>query len=480
MPSRVLETSLDESDPLSKAISPPPDESAEEMQARLQHEQEAQRVSDAIDEDLDRQRAAEKKAPKPIRVLLLDFQLMHDPKAFEAERASWRAVIQLNIVRSIHIILDAITYPSQPQPRATPRDTTSNSSSPLSGEIPLPEESEVDPEILEIQSSLSPLLQVEDLLTRQLTPMDYSEVGTTQLAPAYSVKHVPTELAVNSTVPWKQRFDRLVGKDVAENESVIDWDDPNEPGKVLHACSKDMIRLWKHPLVLQMLEKQNLRLEEMAGFFLDSLQEVTVERYLPSNEHILRARLKTLGVSEHRVKVSAGTTWQIYDVGGHRSLAANSQSCNVAAWAPYFDNMDAIIFLVPISAFDQVLAEAPKVNRLEDSVLLWTSIVSNKILQHTDLILFLNKCDLMTAKLASGIKLKDYVVSYGNRPNDFDNTANYLRKKFAGILKENSPLNRTFYCHYTSVTDTRSTTKVMASIKDRLMREALKSSTLLL
>ena len=26
----------------------------------------------------------------------------------------------------------------------------------------------------------------------------------------------------------------------------------------------------------------------------------------------------------------------------------------LAAWAPYFDNMDAIIFLAPISCFDQV------------------------------------------------------------------------------------------------------------------------------
>lgn len=27
---------------------------------------------------------------------------------------------------------------------------------------------------------------------------------------------------------------------------------------------------------------------------------------------------------------------------------------DLAAWAPYFDNMDAIIFLAPISGFDEV------------------------------------------------------------------------------------------------------------------------------
>ncbi|KAJ3747882.1 guanine nucleotide binding protein, alpha subunit [Lentinula detonsa] len=464
MPSRIYDAS-DDWDPLTNAISPPPDESAQEREDRIKQELEAKQKSDAIDEDLNRQRVLERKGPKPVRVLLLGmcegkstflkfFKLMHDPKAFSAERASWRAVIQLNVVRSIHIILDAMTHPSQSRHnhRAVTKEiVSSTSSSPLSGEIPLPEDtSEIEPELIEIRSRLSALLQIEDLLTRRLTPKDYSEVGTTQLAPAYPLKHVQTELAINSSVPWKQRFDRLVGKGDTER-MIIDWDDPNDPGKTLHACGEDMIRLWKHPLVQQMLEKQNLRLEEMAGFFLDSLPDITAERYLPTDEHILRARLKTLGVSEHQIKVSAGSDvgsdWRIFDVGGHRSLRL------ISAWAPFFENnLNAIIFLAPISAFDQVLAEAPKVNRLEDSVSLWTSIVANKILQHTDLILFLNKCDLMAAKLASGIKLKDYVVSYGNRPNDFESTTNYLRKKFAGILKENSPLPRTFYCHYTSVT----------------------------
>lgn len=35
-----------------------------------------------------------------------------------------------------------------------------------------------------------------------------------------------------------------------------------------------------------------------------------------------------------------------------------------AAWVPFFDDMNAIIFLAPISCFDQVLAEDPNVNRL--------------------------------------------------------------------------------------------------------------------
>lgn len=94
----------------------------------------------------------------------------------------------------------------------------------------------------------------------------------------------------------------------------------------------------------------------------------------------MKARLKTTGVVEHSFTLSKtnefrGVDWKIYDVGGARNQRQ--------AWAPYFDDgkssehcfrrmgcgclltadclynrpVNAIIFLAPISAFDQVLAE---------------------------------------------------------------------------------------------------------------------------
>ena len=111
----------------------------------------------------------------------------------------------------------------------------------------------------------------------------------------------------------------------------------------------------------------------------------------------------------------------------------------------------AILFLAPISCFDQVLEEDPNVNRLvrarfqssnviillffyfiahfatfvqqEDSILLWKSIVSNPLLARTNLVLFLNKIDILKSKLASGIQFGHYIVSYGARPNDYDNAS---------------------------------------------------------
>jgi guanine nucleotide-binding protein subunit alpha len=53
-------------------------------------------------------------------------------------------------------------------------------------------------------------------------------------------------------------------------------------------------------------------------------------------------------------------------------------------------------------------------------VLLWKGICQNKLLAKVDLVLFLNKCDILLHKLESGIRLARYVKSYDDRSNDMD------------------------------------------------------------
>lgn len=55
-------------DPLTRAMAPPPDETPEERQIRIEVERENKRVSDEIDEEIKR---SSKKGPKPVKILLL-------------------------------------------------------------------------------------------------------------------------------------------------------------------------------------------------------------------------------------------------------------------------------------------------------------------------------------------------------------------------------------------------------------------------
>ena len=60
-----------EEDPLARVLAPPPGETQADKEARLLAEAEAKRISDAIDEELQQQAKAEKRGPKPTKMLLL-------------------------------------------------------------------------------------------------------------------------------------------------------------------------------------------------------------------------------------------------------------------------------------------------------------------------------------------------------------------------------------------------------------------------
>jgi guanine nucleotide-binding protein alpha-1 subunit len=68
MPSKIR---IRDDDPLSLAIAPPLNETPAERDMRIRAEMEAKRVSDAIDDEINKERMAAKKIPPPVKILLL-------------------------------------------------------------------------------------------------------------------------------------------------------------------------------------------------------------------------------------------------------------------------------------------------------------------------------------------------------------------------------------------------------------------------
>jgi len=248
--------------------------------------------------------------------------------------------------------------------------------------------------------------------------------------------------------------------------------DVREVDAVLEACRQDMITLWNDPTVREILHRRDVRLEEGPGFFLHEIPRITSAEYVPSQEDVLRARIRTVGVQEYSFLLETGPDkgreWRVFDCGGARNQRHG--------W-PFFDDCH-LIFLAPISCFDQVLAEDRRVNRLEDSLQLWKAVCSSKLLQNSEMVLFLNKCDILQAKLTSGVMFRDWVPKYDG-PNTLDGVAKYLKGKFKAIQKAHSPAPRSFYCHLTAVTDARSTSKILSSVQELVARAQLQSVSLL-
>ncbi|QRV80600.1 G-protein alpha subunit [Ceratobasidium sp. AG-Ba] len=474
-------------DPLAAAIAPPPNESPDARLARLRAEAEAKRVSDAIDEQIKEERNREKKRKATeVRVLLLgqsesgksttlkQFQIMYSHNAFKAERASWRAVIYLNLVRSIRHILDALD-PAFFADEAEPT-TPGNESLERPGTSMSIRTEEKLAHFAEIRLRLQPLLLLEDQLNRTLAgDLSGKDLEPTRLG-TYAAPHQnpsTTEIAVRGNSGWKKALGTLKGR--SKDDDTYVWDDPNDPGHTIVALRDDMISLWRDPFVQDVLHKRRIHLEHTAGFFLNDMERITERKYIPTDDDVLRARLKTLGVVEHHFVLDRGSEkgvdWKIYDVGGARGQRH--------VWAPFFSDVNAIIFLAPISAFDQTLAEDKRVNRVEDSIQLFKSVCGNKLLANVNIVLFLNKCDLLKKKLAAGIKLNKYVTSYGSRPNDYEHVSKYFRTKFSAIQRDSSVSPREMYIHLTSVTDTRATSAIIHNVRDIILRQNLKNSSLM-
>ncbi|KAG1741523.1 G-alpha-domain-containing protein [Suillus paluster] len=471
-------------DPLDEALRPPINETEEDRVIRQAQEAEARRVSQAIDDSIRAEKQAQKKKGI-VRLLLLGqsesgksttlrhFQKLYTPTAFHEERILWRSVIQLNIVRSVRTILDALSDLRLPHLDSGGEDSDDSGAN-------LPQELEM------LQMRLTPLRHIEALLIAKLIPPSEDEatsiIGSSAISAYHSHRsrsseHSRTqEVFVRPGATWKGALAKTTRtRPISLGNTGMQTRD--EAQEVIHSCSYDIMVLWNDRLVREVLRRRKIRLEESSGFFLNDLDRVTALNYTPSDDDVLRARLKTVGVSEYRCEMEAvagresGTEWRIVDVGGSRS--------QVPTWVPFFDDVDAIIFLAPISSFDQVLAEDRSVNRLEDSVLLWKAVCSNKLLANVDLVLFLNKCDILDSKLASGIRLSKYVRSYGDRPNDMETASKYFRSKFSAIHREYSPLPRKFYGFCTTVTDTTTTAGILASVRDMVVRRHLKQSRLL-
>ncbi|CUA77046.1 Guanine nucleotide-binding protein alpha-4 subunit [Ustilago maydis 521] [Rhizoctonia solani] len=335
--------------------------------------------------------------------------------------------------------------------------------------------------ISELRLRLQPLMLLEDQLNRTLAgDLSGNDLEPTRLG-SYSAPHRDTtdrkekEVAVRSGSTWKKALNTFKGKR-EDDDDAYTWDDPNDPGHTIVALREDMIALWRDPFVQDVLHKQRLQLEHTAGFFLNDMERITERRYVPTDDDVLRARLKTLGVVEHLFALDRGAErgidWRIYDVGGARGQRH--------VWAPFFSDVHAIIFLAPISAFDQMLAEDKRVNRIEDSIQLFKTVCGNKLLSNVNMVLFLNKCDLLKKKLAAGIKVSKYVTSYGDRPNDYEHVSKYFRTKFGAIQRDYSVAPREMYVHLTSVTDTRATSAIIHNVRDIILRQNLKSSSLML
>ncbi|CAD5223605.1 unnamed protein product [Bursaphelenchus okinawaensis] len=208
--------------------------------------------------------------------------------------------------------------------------------------------------------------------------------------------------------------------------------------------------------------KTEFYMPDSSVHFIDSLDRICNPSYIPSQQDILLLRISTMGVIEVTFKIK-DKMWRVFDVGGQRSQRKK--------WIHCFDDARAVIFVVALSEYDQVLIEDNTTNRMLESIQLFKQVCNNKHFIETSIILFLNKKDLFREKIEENqIPLKKTFPEYSGELK-YEPCVKYIEKKF---FMANEVPNKNIYCHQTCATDTEQVQFVLDSVMDTILSSKLK------
>lgn len=259
----------------------------------------------------------------------------------------------------------------------------------------------------------------------------------------------------------------LGSKDNEKHKQVI-LDLPNQiEGEQFPAeCTAAIKALWADSGVQECFGRsREYQLNDSASYYFDAIDRIGDPNYLPTDQDVLRSRVKTTGITETTFHIGEHT-YRLFDVGGQRSERKK--------WIHCFENVTAIVFLVAISEYDQVLVEDETVNRMQEALTLFDSICNSRWFVKTSIILFLNKIDLFKTKLLKS-PMGKYFPDY-NGGDSYESACDYILNRFVSL---NQSDQKQVYTHFTCATDTSQIKFVMNAVNDIIIQANLRDCGLM-
>jgi guanine nucleotide-binding protein G(i) subunit alpha len=135
--------------------------------------------------------------------------------------------------------------------------------------------------------------------------------------------------------------------------------------------------------------------------------------------------------------------------------------------ADCFDSVTCVLFVVSVAEYDQTLREG-KENRMLESLALFDDICNSQWFQQTAFILFLNKIDLFSTKIAK-IDMKDFCFPTYTGGLDYKAGIEFIRQRFL----ERNTAPHSIYPHFTQATSTEKIQVVFATVRHTIFSQIL-------
>jgi len=225
-------------------------------------------------------------------------------------------------------------------------------------------------------------------------------------------------------------------------------------------------QLWGDKAIQNAYENRSkFQLPDSAAYYLNKIDEIAAPGYVPSEQDILRSRVKTSGIVVNDFLVE-GNEFKMIDVGGQRNERKK--------WIACFEGVTAVLFIGVLSEYDLMLSEDDTQNRMEETLTLWEEISNSPFFHKTAMILMLNKRDTFQEKIDKVPLNVCPIFKDFTGPNTYDAGLAVIQEAFHARAK-----HKLIYTHVTCATDTGHMKVVFEAVKDIVIRAALNDVGLL-
>jgi len=239
--------------------------------------------------------------------------------------------------------------------------------------------------------------------------------------------------------------------------------------------------LWEEPGIQKTWRHRSMfQIQDSAKYYFENIDRIAEEAesttgYIPSEHDVIRCRAKTTGIIE-RVFTIKSTRLRIVDVGGQRNERRK--------WFHCFQEVDAVIFVCALSAYDQTIFEDEETNRMQESLQLFQIINSSEYFQEAAMILFLNKNDLFVEKIGAEYSENPLKVPLSvcfpecpKHENPYEDGLKYIKNKFQRLIGQRKRSD--LYIHVTCATDKGNIRKVFNNVQNQILKRALTKASLI-
>ena len=224
---------------------------------------------------------------------------------------------------------------------------------------------------------------------------------------------------------WLDHYAKSVNEENEQYASIINdlnVDDCDFNDEQVEALQE----LWEDENIQEAFQhREETKAPDHMDYFFNRLDKVASDNYVPTDEDIIKARIRTIGINAITFCIDSAII-RIYDVGGQMNERQKWDQCE--------KEIEGIIYCVSLPEFNRLMFEEPT-NRMEDSISTFQNMINNKTkFDRFPIFLLFNKYDTFTEKVKNTNAFSEHYPSYNGDPHDPEKCAQFIIDKFLNLV----------------------------------------------